>query len=163
MAYVGVALPRLSPGLYIYVYLQTQSLMVRARGKESAAHSSRFPSIRSLESQPSARAEMALRGRAAAAAVARFIAGGALRRSSAALASFGFRPASSAAASADERRAPESLLGMGETALTRLAREAHAALEKELEQLETLGAFLRNEVEEKEKVLSFSRRRRWCA
>ena len=46
------------------------------------------------------------------AAVARFIAGGALRRSSAALASFGFRPASSAAASADERRAPESLLGM---------------------------------------------------
>ena len=66
---------------------------------------------------------MALRGRAAAAAVARFIAGGALRRSSAALASFGFRPASSAAASADERRAPESLLGMGETALTRLARD----------------------------------------
>ena len=32
MAYVGVALPRLSPGLYIYVYLQTQTLMVRARG-----------------------------------------------------------------------------------------------------------------------------------
>ena len=30
---------------------------------------------------------------------------------------------SSAAASADERRAPESLLGMGETALTRLARD----------------------------------------
>ena len=121
MAYVGVALPRLSPGLYIYVYLQTQCLMVRTGiGVGSALLP--FSLDSSLESQPSARAEMALRGRAAAAAVARFIAGGALRRSSAALASFGFRPASSAAASADERRAPESLLGMGETALTRLAR-----------------------------------------
>ena len=93
-----------------------------AAGKGVGSAPPVFPRFVHLVTTLGARGDGAPWG-AAAAAVARFIAGGALRRSSAALASFGFRPASSAAASADERRAPESLLGMGETALTRLARD----------------------------------------